>query len=132
MKTKTYRYGKVTCKATLKTVGNGWESCFYFDGKPLFVGNFIHAKEATAWWSFMNREITWFAKKYTVGYKFPISWVTHFLKSHLYKEYYTFLEKIFVGYHREYRKAFQKDFRQFKTKKKHYHTDRKVAFLKVA
>ena len=131
MKTKSYRYGKVTCKAISKAVGKGWETTFYFDGKAIFVGNFIHTKEANLWWTFMNREITRFARKYTVGYKFPVSWVSHFLKSHLYKEYYVFLEKLFVGYHREYRKAFNKDFRHFNSTKKHY-VAHKAPSLKVA
>jgi hypothetical protein len=132
MKTKCYRYGKVSCKATSKAVGKGWETTFYFDGKPIFVGNFIHTKEANLWWSFMNREIACFARKYTTGCKFPVSWVSHFLKSHLYKEYYTFLDKMFVGYHREYRNAFMKDFRHFKASKKHYLVARKAPTLKVA
>jgi hypothetical protein len=132
MKTKTYRYGNVSCKATMKAVGNGWETVFYFNGKQIFVGNFIHLKEATSWWTFMNREISTFAKKYTAGYKFPVSWVSNFLKTSLYKQYYVFLEKIFVGYHRAYTKAYQKDFRHFKSAKKHYHVDRKTPGLKVA
>lgn len=132
MKTKTYRYGNVSCKAVYKAVGNGWETTFWFDGKPIFIGNFIHTKEANHWWAYMNREIKKFAKKYTTGYKFPVSWFSQFLKSHLYKEYYVFLEKIFVGYHREYRKAFKKDFTRFSKQKKYYTSGRKVPMLKTA
>ena len=133
MKSKTYRYGNVTFKAIHKAVGNGWETTIWYAGKPIFVGNFIHAKEATAWWNLMNREINKFARKYSTGYKFPVTWFSGFLKTHLYKEYYVFLEKTFAGYHREFRKAFQKDFRKFKSSKKQYTTaNRKVPMLKTA
>ena len=132
MKTKTYRYGTVTCKAELKAAGKGWECVLYFNHKPIFVGNFIHSTEANQWWASMNREIAIFSKKYTVGYQLPVSWVANSLKNSLYKSYYTFLEKIFVAYHRSYQKALATNIRQFKTTKKHYHVDRKVAALKVA
>ena len=46
MKSKTYRYGNVTFKAIHKAVGNGWETTIWYAGKPIFVGNFIHAKRS--------------------------------------------------------------------------------------
>jgi hypothetical protein len=133
MKTKTYRYGNVTCKAELKTAGKGWECVLYFNHKVIFVGNFIHSAEAHQWWTSMNREIATFSKKYTVGYHLPTSWVATSLKNSLYKSYYVFLEKIFVGYHRSYQKALATNIRQFKSTKKNYHVGgKKVAVLKVA
>jgi hypothetical protein len=121
-KSKTYRYGKTVCKAHFKTAGLGWEVSFYFDGKPLFVGNFVHQKEATAWYTVMNKELNQFSRRYTIGYKFPIAWFSHFLKNHLYTEYYGFLDKVFVSHQRDYGKALKKDYRQFKATKKNYTT----------
>jgi hypothetical protein len=132
-KSKTYRYGKTICKANLKTVGLGWEVSFYFDGKPLFVGNFVHANEASKWWGFMNKELTAFSRKYTTGYKFPVTWFSHFLKNHLYTQYYGWLDKVFVAHQKSYGKAFLKDFRKFKATKKNYASiGAKKPFLKAA
>ncbi len=64
MTTTTYKYGKHTCKAYKKPVGKGWEVGFTFGGTQIFVGNFIHAKEANAWWSKMNAEVRKFSKRY--------------------------------------------------------------------
>lgn len=132
MKSKSYRYGNVTCKAICKTVGKGWEATLVFNGKTIFVGNFIHAKEATQWWRLMNRDIALFARKYTAGYKLPVAWLSQALGSQLYKQYYVFLEKTFVGYHREYRKAVQKDLTKFNASKKQYVVSLKAPLLKVA
>ena len=132
-KSKTYRYGKTVCKAICKTAGLGWEVSFFFDGKPLFVGNFVHQKEATAWYSVMNKELNQFSRRYTTGYKFPIAWFSHFLKNHLYTEYYGFLDKVFVTHQRDYSRALKKDYRKFKATKKNYTTvGVKKPFLKAA
>jgi len=134
MKSKTYRYGNVTCKAVLCAAGKGWETVFYFNHKPVFVGNFVHSKEALRWWGFMNREISKFGRKYTAGHKFPAAWVSNFLGNLLHKQYYIFLEKLFIGHHRAYQKAFVRDFRRFQTirKDKSYKLEGKAPILKVA
>ena len=64
MTTKTYKVGSYSCKAYKKQVGKGWEVGFTMAGHPVFHGNFIHAKEATAWWTKMNMEVKRFTKKY--------------------------------------------------------------------
>src|SRR5271156_4013100 len=132
-KSKTYRYGKTVCKSYSKAVGHGWEVGFYFDGKPLFVGNFIHAKEANDWFRLMNRELIKFSRKYTTGYKFPVTWFSNFLKNHLYTQYYGWLDKVFVGYNRNFKKAWAKNYRTFQATKGRYHNGtKKTPFLKAA
>jgi hypothetical protein len=86
-------------------VGLGWEVSLHFNGKPLFVSNFVHAKEATQWFSFMNKEVSKFSRKYTTGYKFPLSWFGNFLKNHLYTQYYGWLDKVLKLYQATFLKS---------------------------
>lgn len=132
MRTKTYRYGKFSCKTYWKTVGNGFETCFVFNGKCIFVGNFIHSQEANRWWGIMNHEIKRFGKKYTTGHCFPVNWVGNFLSNHLYRLYYLYLDRIFSKYNHTYKKALVKDLRTFRQMKKRFHTTHRVPFLKAA
>jgi hypothetical protein len=132
MKSKTYRYGKYSCKTYYKTVGNGFETGFVFGGKPVFVGNFIHANEAQRWFGIMNHEIRRFGRKYTVGHAFPAPWFMHFMKNHLYKFYYAYLDKLFARYNRDFHRAFTKDFKKYKQMKHRYWTHQKTPFLKAA
>jgi len=113
MKTKTYRFGKISCKAYMKTMGNGYECGFHFGGDQTFVGNFIHAKEANQWWTLMNKEIRKFTGKYWVGETFPKTWYKNFLKHHLFKCYYNYLDKAFKTYNRSFTTAFNKDYRTY-------------------
>src|SRR5262245_25477410 len=114
MKTRTYRNGSMTCKSYIKSVGNGWEVGFTFAGKPLFVGNFIHSTEANQWYSVMNHEIRTFSHKYKVGPGCPKSWYFHFVKSHLYDRYYTFLERKFTTHTKTFRRALTTNQRTYK------------------
>lgn len=133
MKSKTYCYGKTNCKSYIKPVGKGYEVGFYVGERLVFVGNFIHPKEAVGWWSLMNKEISWFGAAYTKGYQMPVSWVQFSIKSHLYKTYYKYLDKIFGKYGSTFTRAFDKSVTQFKRSK---HKFKKGApgraYLKVA
>jgi hypothetical protein len=130
MKSKNYRNGKFHFHSTFKQVGEGWEVSFWQGKNSIFVGNFIHAKEATQWWSIMNREITQFSRKYAVGQKFPMSWYMHFAKNHLYNCYYGYLDRIFARYHRDYASALKKDVRKYQQLKKNWVS--KASFFKAA
>jgi hypothetical protein len=132
MKTKTYHYGKYTFKSYYKPVGHGWEVGFYHGQKPIFVGNFIHAYEARGWWGVMNREISKFGKKYTSGYEFPVTWFGHFLKSHLYKTYYWYLDKVFARHNRHYEREYAKDYHKYQQMRGRFTTKSKKVFFKAA
>ncbi len=131
MKYKTYKYGNYTCKSYYKKAGYGYEVGFYYGEKPIFVGNFVYQQEAKSWYGIMNREIAKFAKKYTAGYKLPFAWFSNFIRNHLYKYYYAYLDKLFARYTRQYDKAYARDYKQYVQKKKYYSTGDKAAYLKA-
>ncbi len=114
MKTKTYKYGNWNLKAYFKAVGEGYEVGFHWDGKPLFVGNFVHAKEATRWWGTLNQEIKKFTKKYWSSSETSAVFYKKFFANHLYKTYYTFLDKWFAKYNTTYKIAFKRYEKQYK------------------
>lgn len=120
MKTKTYKYGPHRCKAYLKTVGMGYEVGFYFDKFPIFVGNFIHTKEANYWWNCMNKEITYFTRHYKLGARAPLNWYRQFFSRHLYKTYYSYLDREFTKYQKNYTKAWNQDQKKYNTLKKNW------------
>jgi hypothetical protein len=76
-----------------------------------------YGKEATAWYTVINKELNQFSKRYTTGYKFPIAWFSHFLKNHLYTAYYGWLDKVFVAHQRSYGKALKKNYTTIGAKK---------------
>lgn len=105
MKTKNYRNGSLTARGYCKPAGNGWEVGFTFGGKPLFCSNFVKQSEANAWWSLMNREIRHFSNRYKVTEHFPKSTYGRFLASHLYYQYYQFLDRLFAKHSRQSKKT---------------------------
>jgi hypothetical protein len=113
MTTRTYKYGKHTCKAYKKPCGKGFEVGCTFAGEQVFVGNFIHAKEANAWWSIMTHEISKFGKKYVAAPNAPKSWTCKFFSNCMYKAYYTYLDREFSKYHRGFTQAVKKDERKY-------------------
>jgi len=115
---RTYKYGKHTCKAYKKTAGKGWEVGFTFAGHQIFVGNFIHAKEANAWWAMMNKEALKFSKKYGAVPTAPTTWTTKFMSNYMYKCYYSFLDRKFSQYQRGFTQAVKKDERRYSNFKK--------------
>jgi hypothetical protein len=132
MKTKTFSTGKYNCRTYWKPAGNGWETGFIFNGRPLFVGNFIHKNEATTWYATMNREITRFARKYTVSHQFPVTWFTNFIRNHLYRTYYQFLDRVFTRYNRSYSTAVVRDIRKYQRLRKTWSAQKKAPFYKAA
>jgi hypothetical protein len=128
MKTKSYKYGKFTLKTYHKEVGHGYEVGLHFDKKSIFVGNFIHRTEANHWWSYMNKELRTFAKRYWVSPKAPKSWYTNFIKAHLYKKYYAYLDKVFSKYNRQYNTEFNKEQRRYRQLKKQWKPSEKADF----
>jgi len=132
MKTKSYRSKHMSGKTYLKVVGNGFEAGLILNGMPVFVGNFIHSKEANLWFGLMNREIRQFSRKYSVGSKFPKTWFAQFVKNHLYKTYYAFLDRIVTGYTKSFGRAVLRDTRKYKQIRKNWSSSERTPFLKVA
>ncbi len=132
MKLKNYKYGTYTCKTYYKKVGQGYEVGFCYGDKTIFVGNFLYSKEAGDWYTTMNQYITKFAKTYTVGYKYPFAEFCGFIKSYLYKEYYSYLDKLFTDYNRYYKKEYIQFNNNYKKSRKNYSTSERKPYLKVA
>ena len=132
MKTKTYRSGSTTFRAYLKDVGNGCEVGFVTGTKTIFVGNFIHTSEANRWYTTMNTEIRSFCQRYKVGPTCPKTWFAHFMSDHLYKKYYTFLNKVFVTHNRRYTTAVNRDVKKYNRIARNWYPNEKGRFLKVA
>ncbi len=126
MTTTTYKYGKHTCKAYKKSAGKGWEVGFTFGGTQIFVGNFIHAKEANAWWTKMNMEVRKFSKRYALPKGASATFFCRFLGNHIYKAYYGFLDKEFTKYARTYTQTCRQMERKFNSQKRRWptHTER--------
>lgn len=133
MTSKTYKCGSYACKAYKKTVGKGHEVGFTMAGHPIFVGNFIHAKEANAWWTKMNLEVRKFGKKYNLGPKTPLNWYAKFMSNYIYKVYYAYLDTQFTKYNRGFAHAVRQDERKFNHYKRaharhaHHMTSRRAA-----
>lgn len=128
MKNKQYKYGPHKCRAYMKSVGKGYEVGFYFGSNPIFVGNFLHKKEANAWWTKMNTEIKTFSSKFGLTPKAPVAFYKKFFSNHLYQVYYKYLDKQFSQYTRQYDRVCKTSEKQYKkiklqkswTKKDHY------------
>lgn len=120
MTTRTYKHGKFTCKAYKKAVGKGWEIGFSFAGKTIFTGNFIHQKEANAWWTKMNLEARKFLKRYTLPETASTAFFCKFMNNYMYKTYYTFLDREFSKYTRGYATAVRKNERKWTHMRKNY------------
>lgn len=121
MKNCHYKFGTYKCHAYTKTAGHGYEVGFYFGSQCVFVGNFIHHKEATKWWGRMNKELKSFTKRYRVGGDASLTWYTKFFSHHLYKNYYSFLDQEFAKYHRDYDRACKQDAKKYGVYKKKGH-----------
>lgn len=116
---RTYKYGKYTCKAYKKAVGHGFEVGFTFGGKTIFVGNFIHTKECNAWWTKMNTECTRFLRRYTLPSQSSTAFFTKFMGNYLYKCYYAWLDTQFTKHNRVFTQALRKDVRKYTNMSKH-------------
>lgn len=117
MKTKMFKYGPHKCKAYFKPVGKGWEVGFHFGPHPIFVGNFVHKKEANEWWTKMNREWKAFATRYALAPGASVVFYRKFLANHFYNMYYKFLDSKFTTYERTYTRAVVTDMKKYKKMK---------------
>ena len=131
-KTKMYRSKHMSGKTYLKAVGYGFETGFIINGTTVFVGNFVHSSEANLWFGLMNREIKNFSTKYAVGAPFPKTWFAQFVKNHLYKTYYTFLDRLFARHTKTYNRAWNRDCRKYQQIRKGWTSKERTPFLKVA
>ncbi len=120
--------GKYACYTYFTTVGKGFEVGFCFGTKTVFVGNFIHSKEAVQYWAHLNREVRTFGKKYWISETASTTFYNNFFKNYLYTNYYKFLDKLFTQYHKTYTHSFKKDQTRYMKMKKNWHTTDKMKF----
>lgn len=132
MKVKTYNHGKNKYKAYLKKVGSGYEVGLKLSGNSLFIGNFIHVSEANTWFSNMNKEIGLFSKRYWITAKSPINFYKKFLGNHLYKSYYTWVNKCLTKHNRTFEKELSKDIKKYRLISKNWQSNEKTILKKVA
>ncbi|MCB0394949.1 MAG: hypothetical protein KDD25_10335 [Bdellovibrionales bacterium] len=130
MKTKTYKYGKITFKTYLKKVGHSYECGLVFSGKPVFLGNFVHSAYATKWWGVMNQEIRKFSTKFCTSGTVSKTWYTNFLSHHVNVAYFNFLDKILGKYNRAAVSAVSKNSTKYRRLKRNWATTDRV-HLKV-
>lgn len=131
-RSKAYRYGKHFGRTYFKNAGGGWECGFVFDSRVVFIGNFIHSREAQLWFALMNREVRNFSRKYAVGQRCSAIWYAHFLRNHLYKCYYGFLDRLFARYRGDYQRAFTRDLRQYQRLRRDWRGSRLQPALRAA
>lgn len=103
---KSYEFAGYTFKSYYKTAGNGFEIGLMSGNQYYFVGNFINEKEAKKWWSFFNKEITSFYKKFEYSDEAPRDFYGKFMAQYLYKSYYKFLGTLFESYNQYYDKSY--------------------------
>ena len=131
MKNKSYKFGPNSFKAYQKKVGKSYEIGIISKGRPIFLGNFVMAKEANAFWSLMNKQIAGFGKKYKLSTKNPPAWYSTFLANHVSGHYYNFVTKQIPRHHREANKVFKGQKRKWEQHKKKAGSTAKH-FLKAA
>lgn len=132
MKNTSYKFGKYSCNAYMKPAGQGWEVGFKFGPTTVFVGNFIHQKEATKWWGSMNKEMKSFTTRFGIGATGSVTWYTKSMSHHLYKTYYTFLDREFTKYHRTFDKACKQDAKTYNLHKSKWKQGERFTFRKAA
>lgn len=132
MRKKHYKFGEYNCYTYFTNAGKGYEIGFCWGKKTIFVGNFIHSKEAVQYWAFLNREIRSFGKKYWVGQNVSTTWYNKFFTNFLYTNYYKFLDTLFFKYQRTYTTHFRKDHNRYMKMKKNWTTTTKMKFKAAA
>ncbi len=117
---KNFYFGEMSLKAYCKTAGLGYEVGILFDGKPVFVGNFVHKTECNNWWKKMCVDLVQFCKKYEFFPYASATWNKQFIGNHVYKTYYKWLDLAFVKHSKTYDKAYAKDLKTYKKYEKNY------------
>mgnify|MGYP003572928010 CR=1 FL=1 len=132
MKTRNYRNGNSTCKTYQKPAGRGWEVGFLYGTKPLFVGNFVHSREANEFYSIMKREVGKFAKRYKVGKTYSQSWFKAFIGAHLHKYYYAYVNKQIRKHYTWANQTYGKNLRTYKRISRRWAPQEKTPCLRAA
>jgi hypothetical protein len=132
MKTNTYRNGSKSCRSYLRTVGNGWEVGFFYGGKPVFLGNFIHSSEANQFYALMKTEIRNFGRKVRVAHPFPSAWFKAFLGAHLQKTYYQFVNQQVRRHQTEAKRTYGKGLRAYRRLNRRWTGEEKTPSLRAA
>lgn len=122
-RSRQFKCGRNTFKTYFKPAGKGYEIGFTYGGRNFFTSNFINKTEATKWWGFFNKEITSFCKKHWLSNNMPFNWYCNFMTNHLYKCYYTFLDKVFFKNETTFKKAYSKQYKQFLKYRAQYPTE---------
>lgn len=114
IKAKSYYFGDLKFEAYFRPAGFGWECGVKYEGKPVYVGNFVHKAEANAWWKEMNTYLKSFFGKYEYMEGAPTAWYPKFVSHYMYKHYYSYLDKVFAGHTRTYNKHWNQDVKSYK------------------
>lgn len=130
MKQRFYKYAGEKIKSYYKAVGKGWEVGAVHGNKTLFVGNFIHEKEASAWYALMGREVNRFSKRFSAHTE-PTRFHWKFVSNTLYKHYYDYLNRCFGQHTKNYHREFNKDVKTYARMKRHFNP-REVSYNRRA
>ncbi len=131
MKSRTFNYAGKKLKAYYKTAGKGYEVGVCHGTKTLFVGNFIHANEATNWYNLMGKEIHRFSRKFQGWNAEPTRFHWKFVSNTLYKHYYDFLNRCFGQHTKNFHREFNKNVKTFQRMKREW-SPREVAYTRRA
>ena len=119
-KSKNYHFGTMTFKPYFKKVGVGYEVGVTYQNKTVFVGNFVHEKEARYWWKTMHNHLRSFCSHHEFVPTASPAWYCKYLGNYLYRPYYAWLDKTFTKYTRTYSRETNKNYKQYKTYEKKY------------
>ena len=132
MKSSTFKHRKLTCRTYTKNVGHGFEVGLLCGSRPLFVGNFLYASEATSWFKIMNREIRNFSKTYTIPSKATPTWHLRFLSTHLYRCYYRYVDRVLARHARTFTREYSKNQRKYRALNRNWDKADRIPLLKAA
>lgn len=119
-KNKHYKFGHMGFKTYYRPAGHGYEIGMTYEGKNIFVGNFVHKTEANYWWKQMNHDMKSFLHSYEYYPTASSTWYCKFVGNYMYKNYYAWLDKAFNKYTREFKKASASDYKNYKKYEKTY------------